>query len=170
MRAPAVQHHRSNSLTATSLSSVARLICIVIVGLSLSGCGILSRNSDAIPPNAAKILVRYQWTAADEKTPPVAFHVYRADDAIGPFECLTSNPIKTGSHKAGETFIVLKDVGVEMGQTYYYYLERVTPSGERAKWTSVTSATALLPLEPADHREYGKLQDVQRKKQRGKDS
>ena len=147
-----------------------RLIPLALLAFLLSGCGVFSRGETAIPAEAGKILIRYQWTAADTETPPVAFHVYRSSSAAGPFRRLTSEPVKTGTHKAGETFVLFKDVGVQVGGTYYYYLERAGPRGERFKWTSVTPARAILPLDSKDLKEYRRWQDAQRKTRRGLDS
>lgn len=162
---------RSGLAPAGSRIGPGGLPVALLLALLLTGCGLFSRSSlDDYPPRAAKILIRYQWTEFDGQKPAMAFHVFRSSTAEGPFSQVTSEPIRAGKHQVGETFVVHKDVGVEMGQTYYYYLERVAPTGERMKWTSVTRATALLPLEAADRPEYRLWQEAQRKARRGLDS
>ncbi|MBI5154920.1 hypothetical protein HZA57_06760 [Candidatus Poribacteria bacterium] len=123
------------------------------VGTGVVSCAMLA-GGETVPPDAAKILIRYEWTERDAAAPPRGFLVHRAANATGPFECLTPEPLRLGRPEIGVSETLYVDRTARAGATYYYYLDALDASGRQVKWTNVTAAKAILPLEAEDFGPY----------------
>ena len=82
-----------------------------------------------------------RWSTASEQD-SFAFDVYRGDTEKGTFVKLTKDPIP-GAGTSDETHkYEYRDDTIDPCKEYWYYVEEITTSGERAKFTTVFKAKA----------------------------
>jgi hypothetical protein len=90
-----------------------------------------------------------RWSTASE-VDNFGYDVYRATSADGPFERLTRDPIPgAGTTDLPQRYSYVDD-SIDPHQAYYYYVESISLSGERERFTPVIRAKPKLPpSEPA---------------------
>lgn len=127
------------------------LLLLVLLASCAGPAGKRAAAPDA--PTPGKVHIRYQYQAADLENLPAAFNVYRSNVAAGPFAQINTSPIRAArSPRPGETQLLLTDTAVDLGKTYFYYIETVMPDGRARKATGIVRATVNLPLNPGETR------------------
>ena len=100
------------------------------------------------PPAAEGSAERYEntlrWSTASE-VENFGYDVYRATAADGPFERITSDPVAGGGTTDVPQFYTYVDSAIDPHQAYYYYVESISFSGERERFTPVIMAKPKLP-------------------------
>jgi hypothetical protein len=80
-----------------------------------------------------------RWTTASE-VDSFGFDVYRATKEDGPFECLNESPIEgAGTTDVPQKYAFVDDT-IDPDQEYFYYVESISMSGERERFTPVYRA------------------------------
>ena len=90
-----------------------------------------------------------RWSTASE-VDNFGYDVYRATSEDGPFERITRDPVPgAGTTDLPQRYSFV-DEAIDPHQTYYYYVESISLSGERERFTPVIRAKPKLPPgEPA---------------------
>lgn len=98
---------------------------------------------------AEPVVVR--WSTASEHE-CFGYHVYRAAHEDGPFERLTEEVVEGGGTTDLPHHYRFEDPEVEVGETYYYYVESVATDGNTERLTPVRAVEArrVSVAEPAD--------------------
>ena len=77
-----------------------------------------------------------RWTTASE-VDNFGYDVYRAKKEEGPFECINETPIEgAGTSDVPQSYVYVDDT-IDPDQEYFYYVESISMSGERARFTPV---------------------------------
>lgn len=85
--------------------------------------------------------VKLHWTAKNE-TKVFGYMVYRSQDRAGPFVRVTDAPIAKRANAADQdNRYEFVDAGVEVGKTYYYYIDSLADSGMQQRFSPVFSKT-----------------------------
>lgn len=119
--------------------SAALLACLSI-SLLTAGC------AGGLPASRDRLTNAITWATASESD-NFGFDVYRSESRSGPFERLTVEPIAGGGTTDLPRNYRFEDDDIEAGQEYFYYVESISLSGERKRFTPVMRAP---PKYPAD--------------------
>lgn len=84
------------------------------------------------------------WSTASESD-NFGFDVYRSENRDGPFERVTRQPLAGGGTTDLSREYRFLDDAIEAGQEYFYYVESVSLSGERKRFTPVMRASPKYP-------------------------
>lgn len=121
----------------------ARTLLLAALALSGGACG--SARPPAPPaPVAAAYSNTLRWTTASEDD-NFGFDVYRAESTDGPFVRLNPTPIEGGGTTDEPRSYRFVDATVDPHRTYYYYVESISMSGERQRFTPIGKAGPKLP-------------------------
>ena len=100
------------------------------------GCG-----SQAKVPADQRVTNTARWTTASEQN-TFGYDVYRSDSENGKFVRITKKPV-LGNGTTSETHkYEFVDDTIDPCKEYWYYVEEITTSGERTKFTTVFKAKA----------------------------
>jgi len=100
------------------------------------GCGDQSKV-----PASKRVVNTARWTTASEQS-TFGYDVYRSASENGKFVRITKKPI-LGNGTTSETHkYEFVDDTIDPCKEYWYYIEEITTSGERVKFTSVFKAKA----------------------------
>ena len=80
-----------------------------------------------------------KWSTASE-VDNFGFDVYRGSTAEGPFERLNEDPIAGGGTTDEPRYYEYVDDTIDPRETYYYYVESISMSGVREKFTPIGKA------------------------------
>ena len=80
-----------------------------------------------------------EWSTASESD-NFGFDVYRGEQPDGPFHKLTQTPVPGAMNTDETTLYTFTDETVKPDVQYYYYVESISLSGVREKFTSVFKA------------------------------
>jgi hypothetical protein len=123
-------------------AAVACLVLVLLAGAAhaaapaAAGCGDQSKV-----PADKRVVNTARWTTASE-TNTFGYDVYRSDSENGKFARITKKPI-LGNGTTSETHkYEFVDDTIDPCKEYWYYVEEITTSGERVKFTSVFQAKA----------------------------
>lgn len=97
---------------------------------------------------AARLFNTLRWKTNDVSN--YGYDVYRADSESGPFVKITAQPVP-GTLKPGkvQTF-EYEDPTIQAGKEYWYYVESISLTGERVRFTPTLKAPAkALPASPS---------------------
>ncbi len=141
-------------------SVLAALLMAVV--LFQASCAIFKTRSE-VPANQAKVLLQYEWTSQDTHAKESLFSIYRGSARTGPFKQVNEKPVALSGHREGEIVTVFKDVDVRLGEEYFYYMERLDPSGAAVKIAPVAQVKAVLPLQPTDYADYYRMTERREK-------
>jgi len=102
---------------------------------------------------AAPLRITLRWTTASELD-NYGFFVMRSDVEEGPFKPLHPKAIAGAGNSEMPHKYSYDDTAVEIGKTYFYYVESVSTRGEREKFTPVITKTCCkvptpTPSEPS---------------------
>ncbi len=96
-------------------------------------------KKDAPDPDSNECANTLRWSTASEEQ-NFAFDVYRGELEEGPFTRITPKPI-AGAGTTDETNrYKYRDDTVEPGVQYYYYVESISMSGTRERFTPIIKA------------------------------
>jgi len=82
-----------------------------------------------------------RWTTASE-VDNFGFDVYRGEKPDGPFRLLTERPIAGAGTSDTPNHYTFVDEAIDPQRDYYYYVESISMSGERKRFTPVIRAPA----------------------------
>lgn len=77
-----------------------------------------------------------RWSTASESD-VFGYAVYRAEDRGGPFIRITTESIRGGGTTDIPTDYEFVDRGIEKGKIYYYFVESISLSGKRERFTPI---------------------------------
>jgi hypothetical protein len=101
-------------------------------------------QAPAAEPKAEHYENTVRWSTASE-VDNFGYDVYRATSADGPFERLTRDPVSgAGTTDLPQRYSFVDD-SIDPHQAYYYYVESISLSGERERFTPVIRAKPKLP-------------------------
>lgn len=105
-------------------------------GAAGGGCGDQSKV-----PKDKRVVNTARWTTASEQD-TFGYDVYRSDSEKGKYIRISKKPI-LGNGTTSETHkYEFVDDTIDPCKTYWYYIEEITTSGQRIKFTSVFKAKA----------------------------
>lgn len=84
-----------------------------------------------------------RWTTASE-VDSFGFDVFRSESEAGPFVRLNPRPIAGAGTSDESHAYVFVDETIDPARDYYYYVESISITGEREKFTPVNRARAKL--------------------------
>ncbi len=90
-----------------------------------------------------------RWTTATE-VDNFGYYVYRGESEDGPFERLNPDPIPGAGTSDEPTSYEYVDDDIDLYQTYWYYLESISMSGEKERFTPVFRKKAKLTRPSSD--------------------
>ena len=96
-------------------------------------------KKETLDPDSNECANTLRWSTASEQQ-NFAFDVYRGQQEEGPFTRLTSKPILGAGTTDETTRYEYRDDTVEPGIQYYYYVESISMSGTRERFTPVIKA------------------------------
>lgn len=85
-----------------------------------------------------------RWTTASE-VDNFGFDVYRSENEDGPFDVLTAEPVEGGGTVDEPRKYVFVDDTIDPSKAYYYYVESISMSGVRERFTPVVKAKPKKP-------------------------
>jgi len=98
-------------------------------------------GSQAKVPAAERVTNTARWTTASEAN-TFGYDVYRGDSEDGKFARITKTPV-LGNGTTSETHkYEFVDDTIDPCREYWYYVEEITTSGTRSKFTTVFKAKA----------------------------
>jgi len=98
-------------------------------------------GSQAKVPADQRVTNTARWTTASEAN-TFGYDVYRGDSEDGKFARITKKPV-LGNGTTSETHkYEFVDDTIDPCKEYWYYIEEITTTGERAKFTTVFKAKA----------------------------
>lgn len=101
----------------------------------------------AASPVAPPLRITLRWTTASELD-NYGFFVMRSDVEEGPFKPLHPKAIAGAGNSEMPHHYSYDDTAVEMGRTYFYYVESISTRGEREKFTPVIAKTCCKTPTP----------------------
>ena len=82
-----------------------------------------------------------KWATASE-VENFGYDVYRAESEDGPFQRVTPKPVAGGGTVDEPQYYRWLDTTIEADKVYFYYVESISLSGERERFTPVLKAKA----------------------------
>lgn len=145
---------RSGALLALAMLAVIPTAAVGQVDPAPSMTPVSEPTAVVAPP----LRITLRWTTASELD-NYGFFVMRSDVEEGPFKPLHPKAIAGAGNSEMPHKYSYDDAAVEMGKTYFYYVESVSTRGEREKFTPVITKTCCkvptptpseaLPASPA---------------------
>jgi hypothetical protein len=116
---------------------LASLVPLLLVGLAPV---VLPAADEKDPPETAgKLSNKLKWSTATE-TENFGYDVYRGDSEEGPFTRITEEVIPGAGTSDLPSYYEFVDDSIEPGRAYYYYVESISMSGVRERFTPVIRA------------------------------
>ena len=127
----------------------ATLLLAALLALPGGACRSARQAAPPAPPApAAAVAAAYsntvRWSTASE-TDNFGFDVYRAESEEGPFHRLNPTPIEGGGTLDEPRSYRFVDDTIDPSRTYYYYVESISMSGERQRFTPIGRAAPKIP-------------------------
>ncbi len=82
-----------------------------------------------------------KWTTASE-VDNFGFDIYRSDSEDGPFERMTEDPLPGAGTTDEPQHYLWEDHDIERGKDYFYYIESISMSGVRERFSPIIKAPA----------------------------
>jgi opacity protein-like surface antigen len=131
---------RSLRMTRIALAVLATLL----LGSAANAAGPVAAGacgSQAKVPAEQRVANTARWTTASEEN-TFGYDVYRGDSEDGKFVRITKKPV-LGNGTTSETHkYEFVDDTIDPCKEYWYYVEEISTSGDRAKFTTVFKARA----------------------------
>lgn len=125
----------------------ARAAAWLMAGVVLASAGWLAAQAPTAaqtptPPaaGASDLKITLKWTTASE-VDNYGYFVWRGDGADGPWTQMNKKAIPGAGNSDTPSSYVWEDHDVELGRTYYYWLESISVQGAREKFSPVLSRT-----------------------------
>jgi len=116
-----------------------RLLAIALaLGLALP---VMAGDEKTEAPDEPSNTLR--WTTASE-VDNFGFDVYRSDTEDGEFVCITEDPIPGAGTSDVPTDYKFVDKAIDPRREYFYYVESISMSGGRERFTPVIRAPAKI--------------------------
>ena len=128
---------RTNPKTATILiAALAATLsgCATVTPESADGCG----PQDHLPAEE-RLSNKPKWATASEED-NFGFDVYRSETEDGEFVKLTETPILGAGTTDEPSYYQYVDDSIDPCKSYWYYVESISMSGEREKFTPTYQA------------------------------
>lgn len=119
-------------MTRQALSSVVPSVAVALAIL-VSACSVSAGRAVESLSNTVT------WSTASESD-NFGFDVYRAERREGPYERITARPLEGGGTTDLPRDYRFIDEQVEPGVEYFYYVESISLSGERRRFTPIMRA------------------------------
>ncbi len=124
-----------------------QLVAVVVLALAAGGCSTLAPAgpgaSDAAPEALENSI---KWSTASE-VDNFGYDVYRALGEDGPWDRVTSEAIEGAGTTDEPSHYRFADDTIEPGTTYYYYVESISMSGARKRFTPIAKAPPKMAPE-----------------------
>ena len=123
-------------------TSGARVLLLAGILASLvCACQTPSPEQAALPPSPKLGQVVIQWPT-EHGADAYGFNIYRGESAQGPFTHVNADiiPAATGEDKEYYRYV---DKPLELGETYFYYIESISYAGQKKKITPVIPVNAV---------------------------
>lgn len=98
----------------------------------------------AVAEEPAALSNRIKWATASE-VENFGFDVYRGDSEEGPFEKINAATIPGAGSTDTPSRYEYIDADIEPGQAYWYYVESISMSGQRQKFTPTLQSMPKYP-------------------------
>lgn len=108
---------------------------------SLAACGL---QTDV--PDSQRLANTLNWTTASEQD-NFGYDVYRGTSEEGPFNKLTDKPMLGHGTTDETSHYSYRDAGIDPCKDYWYYVESISTSGERERFTPIFKAKAKVQAE-----------------------
>lgn len=120
----------------------ARALAAACVAFGVLSASVrLTAQEPSPPPSpAGGLKITLKWTTASE-VDNYGYFVHRGDTPDGPFTPMNKKAIPGAGNSDTPSQYLWEDHDVELGRTYYYYLESVSVQGTREKFSPVLSRT-----------------------------
>lgn len=118
------------------------MFCITMAGCSLfQGGGDDSRKSE--DQDGGKIIIRWRNESEHDN---YGFNIYRGESKDGPFKKINKEIIPGAGTTSSPKEYVYVDQPLEIGDTYYYYIESISFAGEKERITPPTRVIVKTPI------------------------
>jgi len=126
-----------------------RLVFLLTLALAGAGCrGTPEPAAAHVPAAVYRNIIK--WSTASE-VDNFGYDVYRGERPDGPFVRLTEEPIEgAGTSDEIHRYRFVDDT-IDPTKTYYYYVESISMSGLRERFTPVAKARPKMPREEEPH-------------------
>lgn len=98
------------------------------------------------PSEEVKLVNTIRWSTASE-VDNFGYDVYRADAEEGPFERITEEPVPGAGTTDSPTAYSFEDENIDPTKPYWYYVESISLSNERERFTPIIRAKPKKPVE-----------------------
>lgn len=129
-----------NTVLSPALSATLSLFVALLSLVLLAATPALAGEGDT-QGEAAKTSKTIKWATASE-VDNFGYDIYRGDHEEGPFERVNPEPIPGAGTTDEPTYYQYVDEGLDVGRTYYYWVESISIHGERERFTPVVKVVA----------------------------
>ena len=137
------------------------LVCLLAAPLAARATEAADSQAEGGSEEASPPGNRLRWSTASE-VDNFGCHIYRSLSEDGPFERITAEPIPGQGTTDEPSFYEYVDEAIDLRRDYFYYVESVSMSGQRERFTPVIKAKAKQPPEdPAAGEDGGGDDDPQ---------
>ena len=126
---------------ATTPGTRVLLLAGILASL-VCACQTPSPEQAALPPSPKLGQVVIQWPT-EYGADIYGFNIYRGESAQGPFTHINADIIPTATGKDKEYYRYV-DKPLELGKTYFYYIESISYAGQKRKITPLIPVNAVL--------------------------
>jgi hypothetical protein len=112
------------------MTRVLSILFALAALLLLASAGLLNWGIFGVPPSTIR------WVTQSEEE-VFGYDVYRGESEVGPFQRLNELAISGGGTTDLPQRYVYTDDTIESGKVYWYYVEKITLSGERSRLTPI---------------------------------
>jgi len=120
--------------TRTEAAAIRLALVLALGGAALAAAE--EPKAKAAKPDAEPIKLAIKWSTSSE-VDNYGFWVMRSDQEKGPFKEVNAKMIPGAGNSELPRKYSFEDHDVQMGKTYYYYLDAVSTQGHREKYSPV---------------------------------
>jgi len=103
--------------------------------------------SEQKAPEPIKGKITIRWQNQSQET--YGFNIYRGDSREGPFTKINKDIIPAAGSAGTQKEFVFIDQPLEIGKSFYYYVESVSFAGQKEAITPVTKVVVKTPVTEA---------------------
>ncbi len=133
-------------------NSMTTWLRVFMVGVCLGGGFALTVQAQPASPASDPLQNVIRWSTASE-VDNFGFDVYRAEREEGPFTRITQQPVPGAGTSDEPARYEYTDTTIKPGIQYYYYVESISMSGVREKFTPTFKARIKGTLPTTAHLE-----------------
>jgi hypothetical protein len=120
-------------------NGMTKRLIVFVVGVCLGFGFAFPVQAQQEPPAPGPLRNMIRWSTASE-VDNFGFDVYRAEHEEGPFTRITQQPVPGAGTSDEPTRYEYTDASIKPGMQYYYYVESISMSGVREKFTPTFKA------------------------------